>query len=163
MRQASTALPGTVSSPTRHPSASLAARLADRLADSPTGEGVYLLAFYRNGAHVAYGGASPRGRALHYCGWASNIRARLAAHLAGEGSRLCRAVARAGYEIRLVRVWHGRGRDYERALKARHNLAPVCPVCLYALADRGEGGPSSASSGLDGAPGADRGPALWME
>ena len=129
---------------TLHPStgrtgrtASLAARLTDRLADAPTGAGVYLLAFYRDGVHIAYGGASPRGRALHYCGWASNIRARLALHIAGEGSRLCRAVARSGYELRLVRVWHGQGRDYERALKNGHNLARVCPICAYALADRG--------------------------
>ena len=136
--------------PTRHPSASMAARLADRLADAPDGEGVYLLAFYRDGVHMPYG-AGARGRALHYCGWASNIRARLARHMAGEGSRLCRAVARAGYELRLVRVWHGRGRDYERELKARHNLARVCPVCAYAL----------ASSRHPGEPAGEGGGELW--
>lgn len=119
--------------------ASLAGRLADRLADAPTGAGVYLLAFYRDGEHIAYtGAASPHARALHYCGYAHDIRARLALHIAGEGSRLCRAVARAGYELRLVRVWHGQGRDMERALKNGHNLARVCPICCYALADRGE-------------------------
>lgn len=127
MRHPVHVLPDTsASSPTRrHPSASLA--------DAPTGEGVYLLAFYKDGVHVAYG-VGARGRALHYAGYASNIRERLARHVAGEGSRLCRAVARAGYELRLVRVWHGMGREYERELKARHNLGRVCPVCADALA-----------------------------
>ena len=112
------------------------AKYTEDLLTAPHTSGVYLLAFYRNGQHIAYGSASPRGRALHYCGWASDIRARLAAHLAGEGSRLCRAVTRAGYELRLVRVWHDRGRSYERSIKNGHNLARVCPLCAYALAER---------------------------
>lgn len=101
----------------------------------PDGAGVYLLAFFRDGRHVAYGGASPRGRALHYLGWSENIRRRIGEHIAGEGSRLCRAARLAGYELRLVRVWSGRGRDFERSIKDAHNLARVCPLCAYHLAD----------------------------
>jgi len=113
------------------------ARYTEELLAAPTTSGVYLLAFYRNGQHSAYhpeDSANPHARALHYCGWASDIRARLAAHLAGEGSRLCCAVIRAGYELRLVRVWHGQTRTYERSLKNAHNLARVCPLCAYQLA-----------------------------
>ena len=111
----------------------------------PDGEGVYLLAFFYRGQHVAYGGASPRGRALHYCGYASNIRRRVGEHATGAGSRLCRAAWLAGYDVRLVRVWNGRGRDFERSLKDAHNLARVCPLCAYHLADGRELAGSDAS------------------
>lgn len=109
----------------------------------PDGEGVYLLAFFYRGRHIAYGGASPRGRALHYLGYARDIRRRIGEHITGEGSRLCRAVSLAGYELRVVRVWNGRGRDFERSIKDAHNLARVCPLCAYRLDTVGEGARSA--------------------
>jgi hypothetical protein len=38
-------------------------------------------------------------------------------------------VIAAGYEIRLVRVWLGAGREQERRLKRWHSGARLCPVC----------------------------------
>lgn len=95
---------------------------------APRSSGVYLLAFYKDGRHVRYG-SSARGSALHYCGWARNIAARIKRHRQGVGARLVAAVIAAGYEARLVAVWDGQDRAYERKLKQRHNLGDFCPVC----------------------------------
>jgi hypothetical protein len=112
-----------------------AAAVRQTAAQKPARGGVYLIAFFRDGRHVAYGSDDPRGKALHYCGWAQDVAARLAEHRRGQGGRLPRAVMLAGYELRLVRVWPGRTRAFERAVKNRHRLAEVCPVCAYRLGD----------------------------
>jgi predicted GIY-YIG superfamily endonuclease len=122
-----------------------AAKTTTQQQQCPRWDGVYLLAFYRKGRHVAYGSEDPRGKAAHYLGWAQNIEARIAQHRAGRGGRLPRAVMLAGYELRLVRTWPGATRQLERALKDCHRLAKVCPVCAYRLGDDIEPEPAPSS------------------
>lgn len=54
--------------------------------------GVYPLAFYFTGEHVAYPPArtSRYAGALHYLGVAADIRARIEAHRSGRGGEVCR-------------------------------------------------------------------------
>ena len=103
---------------------------ATRLA-APRSSGVYLIAFYKDGVHAPYCGSSANrhASALHYCGYADNISARLRRHRKGAGGKLCRAVVGSGYELRLVRLWLGATRAEERAIKRSHNLARHCPIC----------------------------------
>ena len=79
---------------------------------------VYLLHFERPLAH-----------ARHYLGWAIDAQARVDEHLAGDGSRLVRAVVRAGIHVELVRTWEGVDRNFERSLKRRGNGRSICPIC----------------------------------
>jgi predicted GIY-YIG superfamily endonuclease len=88
-------------------------------------EGAYLLHFSPKGYH----------HARHYLGWAANIDARVAEHMAGRGSRLCAVVVAAGVTLELVRTWPG-GRDRERALKRRHSGVRLCPICKQAQKER---------------------------
>lgn len=90
---------------------------------APDASGVYLLALYLNGTH------SPYRHAWHYMGWAQNIRERLALHRSGKGARFTQVVIAQGYEIQLVRVWPGAGRDVERQYKRWHGGARLCPIC----------------------------------
>ncbi|WP_327591350.1 hypothetical protein OHA25_60470 (plasmid) [Nonomuraea sp. NBC_00507] len=64
----------------------------------------------------------------HYTGWTSDLRARLADHAAGRGSRLLAVVRAAGIGWRLARTWPG-GRDRERALKRQGGASRRCPLC----------------------------------
>lgn len=74
----------------------------------------------------------PYHHARHYIGYADDYRLhdRIAAHKAGKGSHLTRAVVAAGHRLTVVKVWMGGTRDFERLLKNRKN-APrtLCPVC----------------------------------
>ena len=99
----------------------------------PRGSGVYLIAFYREQRHTPYG-AGVHGTALHYCGWSVDMRRRLRQHRIGIGARLCAAVVAAGYRLRVVAVWPGAGRAWERQLKNSHDLGRYCPVCVKARA-----------------------------
>lgn len=66
--------------------------------------------------------------ARHYIGWARNVDARLAAHLAGSGSPLMRAAVQAGIEVRLAATFAG-SRQLERRLKRWHKTGQFCPLC----------------------------------
>jgi predicted GIY-YIG superfamily endonuclease len=78
---------------------------------------IYLLHFDRPYRHAA-----------HYCGFTTNLTARLAEHAAGRGARLLAVIAREGIGWRLARTWHGtRGR--ERALKNQGGAARRCSIC----------------------------------
>lgn len=80
---------------------------------------VYLLHFERKFHH-----------AQHYIGFTELApEKRLERHLAGDGSRLVRAVRQAGIGVDLVRVWPGGGRALERQLKKRKKAAQLCPAC----------------------------------
>jgi predicted GIY-YIG superfamily endonuclease len=98
---------------------------------------VYLLHFDR-----------PYKHARHYIGWTLDLTARLAAHRAGQGSRLLHAVRAAGIGWTLARTWPG-DRHRERQLKHQGGRARLCPVCRAAagtqasLFDPSEGDPSS--------------------
>ncbi len=85
---------------------------------------VYLLHFDR----PLDGGQRPR----HYIGWALDVDERVAKHLAGDGSRLVRAVVAAGIGVTVARVWTDTTPVFERALKS-HNFGPMdgglCPLC----------------------------------
>ena len=74
--------------------------------------------------------SEPLHHAAHYLGWATAGTAddRVREHLDGSGSPLVRAAVGAGRTVRLVLTRAGTKRE-ERALKARHNLRPLCPEC----------------------------------
>ena len=74
-------------------------------------------------------------RARHYIGYCSRpegLDQRIARHRSGDGSRLLRAVTRAGIGWRVVRTWPDGDRSFERRLKRRKNAARLCPVCRAA-------------------------------
>ena len=66
----------------------------------------------------------------HYLGWSEDLGKRLAAHKAGKGSNLTAVAKRLGITYRVVRVWEGVTRDFERKLKNRKNAPGLCPVCV---------------------------------
>jgi len=73
--------------------------------------------------------SAPFSHACHYLGWGRGDAAkRIAAHVAGRGSALTRAVTAAGISLKLVRTWKGTRSD-ERALKNRKNAKGLCPIC----------------------------------
>jgi hypothetical protein len=93
-------------------------RAARRPKSLPDGPLVYLLHF-----------ATPYQHARHYLGWSEDLRARLAHHLAGRGARLMAAVAGAGIDVTVARVWEGADRTAERRLHNRRHNAALCPIC----------------------------------
>lgn len=85
------------------------------------GHGVYLICF----------GHTPLAHAKHYLGWASNINERIATHRkGGKGcGKLLAAVNKAGIAWRVVRVWPGAEKDFERKLKKSGHGPKLCPHC----------------------------------
>ncbi|MCC6192282.1 MAG: endonuclease [Anaerolineales bacterium] len=87
---------------------------------------VYLLHFSR-----------PLHHARHYVGFVEyDLEQRIEHHLAGRGARLVAAVAAAGIDVQLARVWPGATRTFERRLKRWHGSAQFCPLCDPAAAER---------------------------
>lgn len=81
---------------------------------------IYLICFDR-----------PLKHARHYVGFCEkleNVDSRLEYHLKGRGSRLLAAVADAGIDANVVRLWKGT-RDDERAIKNTSHSRMYCPVC----------------------------------
>ncbi len=70
----------------------------------------------------------PFKHAQHYLGSTSNLEARLADHLAGNGSNFLKHVAAAGITWRVVRTWPG-DKTFEAKLRARHDRRLLCPEC----------------------------------
>jgi predicted GIY-YIG superfamily endonuclease len=66
--------------------------------------------------------------ARHYVGWARDVDARVAEHLAGAGSPLVRAAVLAGASV-TVAVTYAGSRQLERRLKRWHNTWKFCPIC----------------------------------
>ena len=65
----------------------------------------------------------------HYIGFCDHdLDARLNAHRAGRGARLCQVARARGITFQLVRVWSG-DRTRERRLKNRHEGPRLCPIC----------------------------------
>lgn len=72
----------------------------------------------------------PVKRARHYMGWtAKPVEERITRHTSGDGSRLMRAVVRAGIGFRVVRTWERVDRNFERTLKNKKCAPRLCPVC----------------------------------
>ena len=64
----------------------------------------------------------PYFHARHYVGFANDIQRRIQTHRKGQGSPLLAA----GIDFRLVRVWPGADRHFERKLHNRHG-SRLCP------------------------------------
>lgn len=73
--------------------------------------------------------AKPYKGVSHYIGWTSNVVDRELRHLAGNGSKLLKAVTDAGIDFNVVRVWENKTRAFERSLKNQKNAYRFCPVC----------------------------------
>jgi predicted GIY-YIG superfamily endonuclease len=78
---------------------------------------VYLLHFDQRYRH-----------ARHYTGWTTDLDARLAAHIVGDGARLIEVIEQAGIGWTLARTWVGT-RHRERALKRQGGASRRCPLC----------------------------------
>jgi hypothetical protein len=85
-------------------------------------EGVYLLHFDTPLRRDA------RASVSHYIGFSTRIDDRLQHHINGHGNGLVAAAASKG-PVRLVRVWLGADRHFERFLKNKHNTKAFCPIC----------------------------------
>jgi len=65
----------------------------------------------------------------HYLGIAPvSLKARLAAHRAGNGARLIQVITAAGIGWELARTWPP-APGFERRLKNRKNARKMCPLC----------------------------------
>lgn len=71
---------------------------------------------------------APYRHARHYIGWTRDLPSRLAAHRAGNGSRLMAVITEAGITWRLARTWPG-DHCLEHKLKDRHGASRFCPIC----------------------------------
>ncbi len=72
------------------------------------------------------------GHSQHYLGFSEsheNFHKRLERHTKGQGSRLMRAVSKAGINFAVARIWEGKDRNFERKLKNRKNAPKLCPIC----------------------------------
>jgi hypothetical protein len=78
---------------------------------------VYLLHFDR-----------PYRHARHYTGWTTDLDARLAQHIVGDGARLLQVIEQAGIGRTLARTWRGT-RNTERGLKRQGGASRRCPLC----------------------------------
>lgn len=70
--------------------------------------------------------------AQHYMGFCDgpdNFVKRIERHRRGDGSRLLRAVTKAGIKWEVVRVWSIGDRHNERSMKKKRNHWRFCPVC----------------------------------
>ncbi|MFA4972985.1 MAG: GIY-YIG nuclease family protein [bacterium] len=89
------------------------------------GKCVYMIHFDRPVGDVS----NPHGSAQHYIGYTTDLEARMKEHRAGNGSKLMAAVSAQGIAWRVVVVWPGAGRDWERQLKRRKDTPRWCPIC----------------------------------
>lgn len=68
----------------------------------------------------------------HYLGFTETpegLQARAKKHASGSGSRLLRAVSKAGIGFQVVRTWPNGDRNFERSLKNMKESPRLCPVC----------------------------------
>lgn len=78
--------------------------------------------------------------ARHYIGWTEgDVDARVATHLAGQGSPLVRAAIAAGSTVTVERTWPRVDRNFERRLKRRHEAPRLCPLCVRTGVTGGRG------------------------
>jgi hypothetical protein len=67
----------------------------------------------------------------HYIGFTvrKSHKTRLEEHQKGRGSKLLRAVAKAGIPFDVVKTWPKGDRTFERSLKKQRNAPRFCPNC----------------------------------
>ena len=72
----------------------------------------------------------PYKHARHYVGsTAWSVKRRCQHHADGTGARLMQVVTEAGITWRVVRIWRGQGRKWERQIKNHGHVRLLCPVC----------------------------------
>jgi predicted GIY-YIG superfamily endonuclease len=73
----------------------------------------------------------PFKHAHHYVGFTTHadVATRLDEHMKGAGSRLVRAVARAGHAVHIAHVFIGADRRFERQIKNRKDVSRWCRIC----------------------------------
>jgi len=76
-------------------------------------------------------GLVPEHGSTHYIGWANEdgLWERIETHACGDGSPLLRAANERDIRWRVVRLWKGADRHFERKLKRRRKAKMLCPVC----------------------------------
>ena len=68
--------------------------------------------------------------AQHYLGFAEDVDARVAEHMAGRSrARLMEVCVERGVGFTLARVWEGGNRTLERHLKNQKHAWRHCPIC----------------------------------
>ena len=73
----------------------------------------------------------PFKHARHYVGFTEHddVATRLDEHLKGAGSRLVRAVAKAGHAVHIAHVFIGADRHFERRIKNHKDVCQWCRLC----------------------------------
>lgn len=71
----------------------------------------------------------PLKHARHYLGYSRNVVQRFESHIKGRGARLLEVLNEQGITYKVVRVWAGVDRHFERKLKRRKGTPKLCPVC----------------------------------
>ena len=75
--------------------------------------------------------------AQHYIGFVEDdLLQRIALHKSNRGAKLLAAVNNNGIEWKVVRVWQGGDRSFERKLKNYKKARCFCPVCGQELTDK---------------------------
>lgn len=82
--------------------------------------------------------SEPYRHARHYCGFTTDLEARLKRHATDHGARLLQVIAGAGITYVLARTWTGVTRARERALKNQGGAARRCPICLAERKNKGK-------------------------
>jgi hypothetical protein len=78
--------------------------------------------------------------ARHYLAFSEGeVADRVAQHLSGRGSPLLAALIAAGAAASVERTWREVERNFERALKRRHETPRPCPLCVSAAHTHGHG------------------------
>ncbi len=75
---------------------------------------------------------TPFKHARHYIGFVESpeaLQSRMDKHKGGSGSKLMRAVSKAGIVFSIARLWPGGDRNFERKLKRRKETPMLCPIC----------------------------------
>lgn len=72
----------------------------------------------------------PFHHAKHYIGYVhSDLGGILEAHRNGYGSKVLRALMKAGIGWQVVKLWKEGGRKFEKQLKRRKKTSVFCPIC----------------------------------
>lgn len=75
--------------------------------------------------------SKPFKHARHYTGWAKDVERRTAEHIEGgcKCNPLVKAASAAGIRIEVARIYPGKTRDQERAMKNQGGASRRCPLC----------------------------------
>lgn len=82
-----------------------------------------------SGVYMVHFESKLSGHAQHYIGWSVDVFVRLTQHRRNQGARILEVCNERGIGYKLVRLWRGRNRSFERQLKNRKNARKLCPTC----------------------------------